>query len=309
MRFSNHFNLRRSLFDPRQYNNTQDVTFLPSAVVDYILEDNSYVPRFSVNKKYHQLFQKFPINKELKYDPSMIVDAIQYGMILLIQYRGAEDEFMKGHSRVVYPMVLGRSSKGKELLRAYHLKGWSVSKRANIEKEWRLFRTERIVSVAFTGQFFRLAPEGYNMRDKSMVGGVTRAADFNEIRRNQQRLLSQNVIQSKEDVEFDKIDAIMIDDSNTTINLREPFENINIKEEDKNYIRLSFLKKAGSNDRISILGALGKPGNRVRVYSSGNYMGIYDVERSVMGNMLGNSVLQNVGGYSEFPLYIFLHKK
>ena len=307
MKFSKNF-INRSFIPTKYYNNTEDVIFIPAAITDYIFEDNAYVPRFRVNKKYHQIFQKYPINKELKYDPSIITDAIQYGMILLIQYRGEQDEYNEGHSRIIYPMVLGISSRNNELLRGYHLKGWSVSKHANIEKEWRLFRTDRILSVAFTGQFFRLPPDGYNMRDRSMIR-VIRAADFDEIRRNQQKLITQQIIQPQDEVEFDKIDAIVIDETDTTLNLQEPFENVNIKEEDKNYIRLSFLKKVGSNERIAILGALGKPGNRVRVYSSGNYLGIYDVERSVMGTMLGNKILQNVSGHNEFPLYIFLHKK
>jgi hypothetical protein len=65
----------------------------------------------------------------------------------------------------------------------------------------------------------------------------------------------------------------------------------------------------GSILRITVLGALGKPGNRVKVFSNEKYLGIYEVERSVMGNVLGTQTLQNVSGYNIFGLYIFLHKK
>lgn len=309
MKVSNSFLRKKALIHPKLHNNKKDLTFVPSVQIDYIREDNSYIPRFSVNKKYHEIFQKFPINKELKYSSDLISSAIQYGLILLLQYKGEDDEFMQGHSRVIYPMVLGRSQDGKELLRAYHLKGWSVSKGANIEKEWRLFRADRILSMSFTGQFFRLAPEGYNTQDESMKGAIIRKADFNEIRNNQSRLLTNNVIQNQEDVEIEKIDSIAIDKTDTQLDLTNPFENLNIAEKDKSYIRLTFLKKVGTNDRIAVLGALGKPGNRVRTYANNNFLGIYDVERSVMGTLLGNSTLLNVSGYSLFDLYVFLHKK
>jgi hypothetical protein len=302
--------LKKHFIRPQQYYNRKPVEFVPALTqLKYVKEDNSYIPRFSVNQRYHQIFSKYPVNKQLPYNSNMIVDAIQYGMILLVQYRGAADDFAQGHSRVIYPMVLGKSSQQKELLRVYHLKGWSVSKRGNIEKEWRLFRTDRILSIAFTGSFYRLSPDGYNMRDRSMKGGITRAADFNEIRKNQSRLLQSDVIQSREDTEFDKISSIVIDDTNTTIDLRNPFDNPNIHKEDVDYIRISFLKGLQNNERIAILGGLGKRGNRVKVYSQGNYKGLYVVERSVMGPMLGNRSLQNVGGTSEMPMFIFLNKK
>jgi len=301
--------VKRSIFKPSEYNNTQDITYVPYAQIEYIKEDLSYIPKFSVNKKYHQIFNKFPINKELKYSDDLIITAIQFGLVLLISYKGEEDHFEHGHTRVVYPMILGKSKDGNGLLRAYHLKGWSVSKQAHIEKEWRLFRTDRILSLTFIGQFFRMPPKGYNLDDTHMKGGIVKAANFNEIRNNQTRLVSNNVIQNKDDVEIKRLDSIVVDKTDSQLDLRKPFENINISEKDKDYIRLTFLKKVGSILRIAILGALGKPGNRVKVYSNEKYLGIYEVERSVMGNTLGTPTLQNVSGYNIFGLYIFLHKK
>ena len=114
-------------------------------------EDTSFVPRFALKKFKHKLFQKFPPNKQLKYNKELMKLAIEYGMILNVQYRGAEDSFVQGHQRVVYPLVLGTSAKGKPLLRIFHLRGWSVSSNGNKDKEWRLFRTDRILSISFTG--------------------------------------------------------------------------------------------------------------------------------------------------------------
>ena len=112
-------------------------------------------------------------------------------MIFLINYKGEKDKHFAGHERVIYPMVLGRSSKGKPLIRGWHLNGWSVSKNRHINKIWRLFRADRILSMTFTGSFYRLAPTGYNMNDKGMRGGIISKADFNAIRKNQQNLVQQ----------------------------------------------------------------------------------------------------------------------
>ena len=187
-------------------NLSQAKTFYNNKPVEYILreayndlkEDREFVPRFSL--KNIKDFQDVPINEPIKYDEKLFIKAIQYGMIFLINYKGEKDKNFAGHERVIYPMVLGRSSKGKTLVRGWHLNGWSVSKNRHINKIWRLFRADRILSMTFTGSFYRLAPVGYNMNDKGMRGGIIVRADFNEIRRNQQNLVQQNKIQNREEV-------------------------------------------------------------------------------------------------------------
>ena len=172
-----------------------------------------------------------------------------------------------------------------------------------------MFRTDRILSISFTGSFFRLPPAGYNMLDKGMKGGVIKAAEFNSIRRNQQDLMKKEVIQYKQESEFDKVASVYLDDSNSKFDLKVPFDNPNIDEKQKDLIRLSFLKKTTSNQRIAILGALGKRGNSVKIYIKGKYEGVFNVERSFMGPMLLKPGAQNINGVTEFPLYIYLNKK
>ena len=149
-----------------------------------LIEDKEYVPRFTL--KNVRDIAKIPINEPIKYSDDVVIKAIKYGMIFLINYKGEEDNHFAGHERAIYPMVLGRSSKGKVLLRAWHLNGWSVSQNRKIEKIWRLFRADRVLSMTFTGSFYRLPPAGYNMNDKGMRGGIIARADFNVIRKNQQ---------------------------------------------------------------------------------------------------------------------------
>lgn len=302
--------VQHRLLESRYFNNRTDVQFVVKAPMEMMLNENDqFVPRFKVHQKAHQIFTEFPINKQLKYSQSLMIKAIQYGMILLIQYRGEADQFSQGHTRVIYPMVIGKSKKQAPLLRGYHLKGWSVSQAGNVDKVWRMFRTDRILSISFTGSFFRLPPAGYNMLDKGMKGGIIKAAEFNSIRRNQQDLMKKDVIQYKQETEFDKITSVYLDDSNTKFDLKKPYDNPNIDEKQKDLIRLSFLKKTTSNQRICILGALGKRGNNVKIYIKGKYEGMFNVERSFMGPMLGKPGAQNINGVTEFPLYIYLNKK
>jgi hypothetical protein len=301
-----------------EWNNKRDVEyvarhdFYPEVLVK---EDATYVPRFSIKKYSHPIFAEFPPNKELKFNRDLMIKAIEYGMILMIQYRGdsgnSEDKFVQGHQRVIYPMVIGTSAKGKPLLRAFHLKGWSVSKNGNINKEWRMFRTDRILSMSFTGSFFRLPPDGYNSKDKGMRGGITKAANFDEIMRLQKSLIQKDVIQNKREVVLDekkKIIVVQTDDTNTVLDLGTPFDNPNISKDDLKLMRISFLKSIHDGKYIAILGALGKKGHLVKLTSRGKYLGTYRVLKSVMGDHLDKPHLKNVEGRAEFDLHIFIKK-
>jgi len=236
--------------------------------------------------------------------------AIRYGMMFLINYKGEKDKHFAGHERVIYPMVLGRSSQGKMLLRGWHLNGWSVSQRRHINKIWRLFRTDRILSMTFTGSFYRLPPAGYNMNDKGMRGGIVVRADFNEIRRNQQALVNQNKIQNREEVTIGEKDktfaSIQVKETEQSkLDLMKPFENAYVSNnKDMAGLRLSFLKSIYGNKYIAVLGALGQPGNTVRVLTDKqNNLGVFKVLDSITGEVLKS--IKNVKGNKEFDLYLF----
>lgn len=273
-----------------------------------INEDSSYVPRFSLNNL--EIFKDIPVNKPVKPSKELLVKAIKYGMIFLINYKGAEDKHFSGHERVIYPMVLGRSSKGKFLLRGYHLNGWSVSNNKHVNKIWRMFRYDRIMSITFTGSFYRLAPEGYNKYDKGMRGGIIAAADFTEIRNNQQKLLDQQKIQDKEDVSLGKEDGsgfttIKVTPTDTVLDLNNVLDNPIINDtDDIDNLRISFLKSLYGNDYIAILGAIGKPGNKVKVKEDkGSQVGVYKVLDSVDGKALKK--IKKVKGNNLYTVYIF----
>ena len=290
----------------RDYYNTKPIEYVVKENYE-LIEDNEYVPRFSL--KNVKDIANIPINEPIKYSDDVIIKAIKYGMIFLINYKGEEDTHFAGHERVIYPMVLGRSSKGKPLLRGWHLNGWSVSNKRHINKIWRLFRSDRILSMTFTGSFYRLAPAGYNMNDKGMRGGIIAKADFNEIRRNQQNLVKQNKIQNREEVtlgdEQRKFVTIRSTDTKSTVDLTKPLENAYINNiKDIASVKISFLKSIYGNKYIAILGALGQPGNTVKVLDEkGINIGVFKVLDSITGQVLKN--IKKVKGNAVYDLFLF----
>lgn len=290
----------------KDFYNRKPVEFVIKEHYD-LIEDNEYIPRFSL--KNVKDISNIPINKPIKYSDDVMAKAIKFGMIFLINYKGEEDKHFAGHERVIYPMVLGRSSKGKTLLRGWHLNGWSVSQKRHVNKIWRLFRTDRILSMTFTGSFYRLPPSGYNMNDKGMRGGFIAKADFNEIRRNQQNLVSQNKIQNREEVtmgdEERKFVSIRVSETATILDLTKAMDNAYINNiKDMDGVRLSFLRSIYGNKYIAILGALGQPGNTVKVFTDkGTQVGVFKVLDSITGQVLKS--IKNVKGNTIYDLYLF----
>ena len=296
-----------NLREVKDYFNKRPVEYIFKENYD-LIEDKEYVPRFSL--KNMKDIENIPINKPIKYSDQLMTKAIKHGMIFLINYKGEKDKHFAGHERVIYPMVLGKSSRGKKLLRGWHLNGWSVSNKRHINKIWRLFRTDRILSLTFTGSFYRLPPSGYNMNDKGMRGGIIVKADFNEIRRNQQKLVNKNKLQSTSEIDLKGDEgrnfvSIKVKNTDTELDLKEPLSNSYIENvKDINNLRISFLKSVYGKKYIAILGALGQTGNTVKVTDEkGVQLGVYKVLDSVTGDVIKN--IKRVKGNTLYDLYLF----
>ena len=293
----------------KSYYNTRPVEFIIKEHND-LIENKEYVPRFSL--KNVKEIGNIPINKPIKYSDSVMIKAIKYGMIFLINYKGEKDTHFAGHERVIYGMVLGRSQKGKTLLRGWHLNGWSVSQRKQVKKIWRMFRTDRILSMTFTGSFYRLPPSGYNANDKGMRGGIIAKADFNQIRRNQQSLVKQNKIQDRDEITIGdqnrKFATIKVKDTNTKLDLSKPLDNPYLNR-DKNLesFRISFCRSIYGTKYVAILGALGQSGNTVKILDEkGSNIGVFKVLDSATGSVIKN--IKSVKGNKVYDLYLFEEK-
>jgi hypothetical protein len=291
----------------KNYYNTKPVEYVVRESYNDLKEDREFLPKFSL--KGIKDFENVPINEPIKYSDEIAIKAIKYGMIFLINYKGEKDNHFAGHERAIQIMVLGRSSKGKPLIRGWHLNGWSVSQNRKIEKIWRLFRADRILSMTFTGSFYRLPPAGYNMNDKGMRGGIIAKADFNVIRRNQQNLVKQNVLQNREEVslgtEDRKFVSIKVKTTDTKLDLTKATENpyINNLKNTEN-VRISFLKSIYGNQYVAVLGAMGQPGNTVKIITDkGRTLGVFKVLDSTTGKVLTS--IKKVRGNNIYDLYIF----
>lgn len=290
----------------KSYYNNKPVEFVIREKYE-LSEDKEYIPRFQLKNATE--ISNIPINTPVKPTQEMIIKAIKYGMIFLISYKGAKDNLPAGHERVIYPMVIGKSSKGNILVRGYHLNGWSVSANRHIDKIWRMFRLDRLLSITFTGSFYRLPPAGYNMNDKGMRGGIIARADFNEIRRNQQNLVKANKIQNKEEISLEEegrtFISVRVKSTETKLDLTNALENPYINNvKDIANVRISFLKSIYGAKYIAVLGAMGKPGNTVKIIDDkGKNLGVFKVMDSIGGATLKR--IKNVKGNSTFDVYIF----
>jgi len=279
-------------------------------------KDNVLVPkhRWSLNennKENLDIVPGFPVNKKMKYDRAKMVKAIQNGMIILISYAGDKDKWKGGRERSIYPMVLGFNKNTKnELIRGWHLEGYSVSQKSETKKVWRLFKASNIKTMTFTGHFYRLPPKGYKMNDRVMTERTIARADFNTIRRNQETLVKSGKIEKEEEVKMATktslgTSKIQIKNTETQLDMKNPWFHELLKKSKKypEDVKISILKTILSNDYIAVLGALGEVGKTVKVYEGKKLIGSYKTIDSFTGKDFKNK--KNIKGISDFDLYIF----
>lgn len=278
-------------------------------------DDITYIPKYRLNEgnNPNDLVTGFPINKRLKYDQSLMIKAIQNGMIILISYTGEKDNWKGGRERVIYPMVLGQNKRTKNfLIRSWHLEGFSVSQKKETKKVWRLFNAENIHWMMFVGNFYRLPPKGYKQNDRVMTEQTIARADFAQIRRNQDALIRAGKIESEEATNIaqkEKTGTTSIEIKNTSdiIDLRNPWTNNMLKKKEAKDIKLSILKTIFSNEHIAIVGALGAVGNIVKVYEEKKLLGSYKTVAAFTLDKIPTS--RSVNSIQEFDLYQFVKKK
>lgn len=276
----------------------------------YILKEKNdvLIPRFKLKDK--EVFDDFPINEPIKFDIKLILKAIQWGMIIQLDYKGKEDNRTEGHTRTIYPMIIGYSSDKKVLIRGYHFNGWSVSQGTNVDKKWRLFRGDRVLSMKFTGSFFRLKPDGYVMRDKQMKK-ILGMADFNQIRNNQQQLLNKDEVDTQDRTVLNRINKVNAKNLNFVLNLQDPWRQNVLKKSDSKNLRITFAKPVVGNDiGIAIVGTMI---NKNQIFK------LYDEDKNLIGSYKSIKYIENGDELEElnrlnnnkieFRLYMFVSGK
>lgn len=288
--------------------NTKDLIFVLKKRT--ILKNNKLITESADDNK--DIVPGFPVNKKIPFNEGLMIKAIKNGMIILINYRGDQDDYRSGRERTIYPMVLGvNRNTGNMLIRGWHLNGWSVKERRNTEKVWRLFKTSNIIDMMFTGDFYRLPPVGYRMNDRAMTDRIIAQADFNVIRRNQQNLLNEGKIELEEDqkISVDKNESnsvikINLKPTETSINLQNPWENNLMDKKKIDDLRMTIMRSIISNDYLAILGANGTEGRITKIFIEKQLLGSYKVIRSIIGKEI--NTVKMVNGQNEFKLYLFI---
>jgi len=102
---------------------------------------------------------------------SMLKNSIDNKFVCTIYYKGEQRGLVDDGYRYIEPYAVGVNEKGNTVLRAWLLRG--KSRRGRIDPKqvpgWRLFRIDRISSIASSLQKFTVPRKGYNWDDSGMT--------------------------------------------------------------------------------------------------------------------------------------------
>lgn len=278
--------------------------------------DSFYIPkmRYKMNEDNVPVMNIVPgweLNKRMDYDQAKMIQAVQNGMCILINYKGDKDKWMGSRERVICPLNLGVNKSTKnELIRGWHLEGFSVSQKKETKKVWRLFKTSNIKGMMFTGHFMRLPPSGYKSNDRVMTEKTIVKADFNQIRKNQEALIRAGKIEKEENIKITPQNSITtsieVKNTGTLLDLKTPWDNELLKplRNNSKTIRITILKTIFTNDYIAVIGALGEKNKTVKVFEDKKLLSNYKVIEA----FTGDKMIRSVNGKSEFDLYTFVKK-
>jgi hypothetical protein len=280
-------------YKKQTYNSNKELIFYLTP--QFILENiDTFTPK--LNLRNISQFDKFPPKQNLKVTEELIIKSIEYGMMLQIDYKGEEDTYASGHNRVICPLEYGKTKDGKYVIFAYHLKGWSVSTGRYTEKEWRMFRVDRILNIKFLGSFYRNITD-YNNKHTNKNFKPIKTADFNEIRNNQHKLLLSNTIDVQDRVIVNQINKIELKNLDSVLNLLSPWENNVLPKKDANIIKITFASTLfGKKKYIAIVGtSIIK--NKTFKYDN--------ITFKSLGWFFGNNLPKNINGINKFDLYLY----
>lgn len=102
---------------------------------------------------------------------AMIKNAINNKFVCTIYYKGERKGLVDDGYRFIEPYAVGVNKQGNTVLRAWLIRG--KSRRGRIDPKqipgWRLFRVDRISSIATSLQKFTVPRKAYNADDEGMT--------------------------------------------------------------------------------------------------------------------------------------------
>ena len=144
-------------------------------------------------------------NQRVPYNKDLMIQAIEEGREVGILFQSNNEKYKMpvAKYRTIFPVCLGTSKAGKQVIRAVHKIGQSESaafktgqRSQEVKDEWRMFKVSNIKSMWMTGKFFSIPPKNYNAADKGMVN-IEVAADFDKIQKFQSELIKNMGIEGR----------------------------------------------------------------------------------------------------------------
>ena len=117
-------------------------------------------------------------SEKVKFSKELMIQAIEQGKEVGLNFQSKNDKYTMPttKARIVWPVCLGFNKKGKLVLRAEHITGQSEKiaiqtgiRSAEANDEWRLFKTDNIKSMWFTGNNIGSLLPGFKPNDSAML--------------------------------------------------------------------------------------------------------------------------------------------
>jgi len=178
-------------------------------------------------------------NERIPFNSELMKQAILQGREVGISYRSSNDKYQMPTTkyRIIHPVAMGNDNKGNLIIRGLHITGQSEKaaretgvRSAEVEAEkdgmaaWRLFKSDNLKSMWFTGRFFSSDIPGYNPNDKAMN---TKIAVYNPTQAKKYQ--DELVINSKQTKYLDKKDNAVDRDIEQIGYADQPIQEKNIK--------------------------------------------------------------------------------
>lgn len=152
-----------------------------------------YVSAEEKTKLYGKSSERVPFNAD------MMKDAIEQGREVGVLFQSNNEKYKMpvAKYRLIQPVAMGRTSKGKLAVRVVHVMGQSEKaaratgvRSAEVENEWRLLDTANIKGMWYTGRFYADNIPNYQPNDQ-MLNGITARYDKNKAKQYQDQLVAQ----------------------------------------------------------------------------------------------------------------------
>lgn len=138
-------------------------------------------------------------SERVPFDAGMMKDAIEQGREVGVLFQSNNEKYKMpvAKYRLIQPVAIGTTSKGKLAVRVVHVIGQSEKearrtgvRSAEVQNEWRLLDTSNIKGMWYTGRFYSDDIPNYSPNDQ-MLRNIQATYDKNKAKSFQDQLVAQ----------------------------------------------------------------------------------------------------------------------